>query len=61
VAGWELAHFGAVVPGEHFDSLRVGQSWIIEGADVVSNAPELARLTGNVAMVHRDAAAAGGS
>lgn len=61
VAGWDLAHFRAVVPGAHFDSLRVGQSWIIEGADVVSSAPELARLTGNVAMVHHEATAAGGS
>jgi acyl dehydratase len=32
----------------------------VAGGDVVSSAPELARLTLNVAMVHHDAAASGG-
>ncbi len=40
--------------------LRPGDSWAVAGGDVVSNAPELARLTLNVAAVHHDAAAAGG-
>lgn len=60
VADWDLARFRERVTGQHFADLTVGQSWIVEGADVVSSAPELARLTGNVAKVHHDAAAAGG-
>jgi acyl dehydratase len=32
----------------------------VTGADVVSGAPELARLTLNIATVHHDASAAGG-
>lgn len=61
VADWDLARFRARVPGEHFADLSVGQVWNVEGADVVSSAPELARLTGNIAAVHHDAGAAGGS
>jgi acyl dehydratase len=60
VSGWDLDRFRERVPGEHFADLEVGRTWIVEGADVVSSAPELARLTGNVAKVHHDAAAAGG-
>lgn len=60
VADWDLARFRERVPGPHFADLRVGQRWQVEGADVVSSAPELARLTGNVAAVHHDAGAAGG-
>jgi acyl dehydratase len=39
---------------------HVGQRIDVIGGDVVSSAPELARLTLNVAQVHHDAAAAGG-
>lgn len=60
VADWDLARYRERVNGEHFADLTVGQTWVVEGADVVSSAPELARLTGNVAKVHHDAAAAGG-
>jgi len=60
IAHWRLDRFRRRVGGPHFDDLRVAQRWVIEGADVVSNSPELARLTGNVAAVHHDAAAAGG-
>ncbi|QGG40594.1 MaoC family dehydratase [Aeromicrobium yanjiei] len=60
VAGWDLARFRERVPGQHFADLSIGQTWRIEGADVVSSAPELARLTGNIAAVHHDAASAGG-
>lgn len=61
VSGWDLRRFREKVAGEHFDALRIGQTWVIEGADVVSSAPELARLTNNIATVHHDASAAGGS
>lgn len=60
VANWDLARFRKRVVGEHFDDIPIGASWLVEGAEVVSSAPELARLTGNVAAVHHDAAAAGG-
>lgn len=58
VKGWDLAAFRDRVPGPHFQQLD--RAWQIEGADVVTSAPELARLTGNLATVHHDAVAAGG-
>ncbi len=61
VAGLDLAAFrGALPGGRHFDAVADGERWEIAGGDVVSCAPELARLTLNVAMVHHDAEAAGG-
>jgi acyl dehydratase len=59
VGGWDLAAFRQL-PGEHFADLAVGRTWKAGGADVVSAAPELARLTVNIAAAHHDAAAAGG-
>lgn len=60
IAGWDLGHFGNNVRGLRFGDLSIGQRWSIDGPDVVTSAPELARLTGNVAAVHHDAARAGG-
>lgn len=60
VTGWDLGSFRRRFAGEHFDDVPIGTTWVVQGADVVSSAPELARLTGNVAAVHHDAAAAGG-
>lgn len=57
---WSLNRYRDAVPGEHFDAMTVGRRWSTLAGDVVTNAPELARLTGNVATVHHDAAAAGG-
>jgi len=59
-AGWRLDEFRARVPGPHLAELEPGARWRIEGGDVVSGAPELARLGLNVAMAHHDAAAGGG-
>jgi acyl dehydratase len=42
------------------DSVRVGDVLNVAAGDVVSSAPELARLTLNIAAVHHDAEAAGG-
>jgi acyl dehydratase len=58
VEGWDLAAFRArtragAPPVE-------GTVWEVGGGDVVSSAPELARLTLNVAKVHHDAVHAGG-
>jgi acyl dehydratase len=58
VAGWDLSAWrrrcGTAV------ALREGQQIEVVGGDVVSSAPELARLTLNIARVHHDEAAAGG-
>lgn len=40
---------------------RAGDTYEVAGGDVVSSAPELARLTLNLAAIHHDAQAAGGS
>jgi acyl dehydratase len=61
VAQWHLDAFrDRVRGGTHFADLEVGQTWQVIGADVVSAAPELARLTLNIAAVHHDEDAAGG-
>ncbi len=52
-AGWALTRPALPVP-EPGTALRV------DGRDVVSSGPELARLTMSIAAVHHDAAAAGG-
>lgn len=54
VASWDLGAFRKAVPGEHVEALAAGQSWEVLGGDVVSAAPELARLTLNVAFAHHD-------
>lgn len=60
LCGWRLDRYRELVPGPHFDSFEVGQTWRVGSGDVVSSAPELARLTLNIAAVHHDARAAGG-
>jgi acyl dehydratase len=56
IAGWRLAPFAQSIPGVHFADLAAGTTWEIAGGDVVSSAPELARLTLNLAMAHHDSA-----
>ena len=51
VLGWDLA---AMRPATAFGALAEGTRFAIEGGDVVSAAPELARLSLNVAMAHHD-------
>jgi acyl dehydratase len=58
--GWDLAAYRAAVRGPHFASLREGQRQTMPG-DLVSSAPELARMTLNLAAVHHDSAAACGT
>ncbi len=51
--GWDGDAFRERVPGPHFDPGLAGA--VLNGsADVVSSAPELARLTLNIAAVHHD-------
>lgn len=60
VAGWRLDRVASRMPGNRAADLRPGQAFRVAGGDVVSSAPELARLTTNVAAVHHDVAEAGG-
>ncbi|MFD5257380.1 MaoC family dehydratase [Streptomyces bobili] len=59
-AGWRLDRFARRVAGPRLADLAEGTVWEVGGGDVVSSAPELARLTLNVAMAHHDRRAAGG-
>ena len=54
LSGWDLDRFRAEVPGPHSEALEVGTTWKVAGADVVSSAPELARLSLNIAFAHHD-------
>lgn len=52
---WEIGAFRALVPGgPHFVDLVDGAMYALAGGDVVSSAPELARLTMNLAVIHHD-------
>ena len=55
IRDWNLAAFSPAA-GSSFSSLRKGQRRCMPG-DLVSSAPELARLTLNLAAVHHDASA----
>jgi acyl dehydratase len=59
VAGWDLAAYRTMVPGPHFADLAAGAHWRLAIGDVVSAAPELARLTMNLAAIHYDRTATG--
>ena len=52
-AEWEAEEFRSRVPGPHFDPGMAGTVWTSTG-DVVSSAPELARLSLNIAATHHD-------
>lgn len=54
VTARDLGAFRARVPGWHANALDVGMRWEVDDADVVSSAPELARLTLNIAAAHHD-------
>jgi acyl dehydratase len=59
VAGWDLEAYRELVPGPHADALVLHARYEIEGGDTVTSAPELARLSLNVAAAHADPAAGG--
>lgn len=51
--GWDAGAYRSRVPGARFEEKLAGA--VLQGtADVVSSAPELARLTLNIAAVHHD-------
>lgn len=53
-AGWRLDEMRRRCEGPHFAQLREGACWRIEGRDTVTAAPELVRLTLNLAAAHSD-------
>ncbi|MDP9189084.1 MAG: MaoC family dehydratase [Actinomycetota bacterium] len=54
---WDLAAYRERVPGRHFSDVVPGTVFEVAGRDTVTAAPELARLTLNVAKAHTDAGA----
>jgi len=50
---WNLDIFRKI-PGLHFDELSSGVQYEVEARDTVTSAPELVRLTLNMAMTHTD-------
>ena len=54
-AGWDLEPLRDAAPGPHHAELVPGMAFAVEGGETVTGAPELARLTLNVAMAHTDA------
>lgn len=55
---WDGDVFRQRIPGPHFHTEMAG-AVLHSSADVVSNAPELARLTANIAAVHHDSRVSG--
>jgi acyl dehydratase len=60
VADWRLDVFARRTVGPRPADLHAGLSFEVAGGDVVSSAPELARLTANIAAVHHDRSAGDG-
>lgn len=56
--GWDLDAYRAALPGGH-PPIPAAGTVLRSGADVVSGAPELARLTMNVARTHHDGRVSG--
>jgi acyl dehydratase len=54
---WRLDALRSEPLGPLFDDLDAGQSWALEAGETVTSAPELARLSLNLAMTHTDATA----
>ena len=55
VHGWRLDRFGEARDRFRFADVEAGSIWAVPNGDVVTSAPELARLTLNVAGAHHDA------
>jgi acyl dehydratase len=58
-ADWRLDVFRSRSGGDGRPPVEPGTTYVVEGRDTVTSAPELARLTLNLAAVHTDAAASG--
>jgi len=53
---WKLDAFRQAVPGDHFLELSQGTHYVVEARDTITCAPELVRMTLNMAATHTDAA-----
>ena len=53
--GWRLGPLRERTPAPHFADLEAGMEFALEAGETVTCAPELARLTLNVATAHTDA------
>jgi acyl dehydratase len=51
---WKLGAYRDRTSGSNFLDIEIGRKYQIIGGDVVSSAPELARLTMNLASIHHD-------
>lgn len=56
-AGWNLGLYRQKIKGTHFDGVEKGNHYTVKARDTVTTAPELTRLTLNLAMTHTDAGA----
>jgi acyl dehydratase len=54
---WRLDHFRQKLAGAHFADVSKDSHYVVEARDTVTCAPELARLTLNLARAHTDAGA----
>lgn len=52
--GIDLAAYRDAVPGRHFADLAAPLTWIVDGGDSVTAAPELVRMSLNIAKAHTD-------
>lgn len=55
VPGWNLAEFKSECKGLHGDDMDIDQRYMVDSQDTVTLAPEIVRLTLNLAMTHTDA------
>ncbi len=52
---WDYDHFRGALTGKHFADYQPGDVFAVESRDTVTLAPELVRMTLNMAMAHTDA------
>jgi acyl dehydratase len=52
--GIDLGTYRSEVPGKHFTDLGAPTTWVLDGGDSVTAAPELVRLSLNIAKAHSD-------
>ena len=52
---WDFSAYSARYPQASAVKIEAGDHWMVEAADTVTSAPELVRLTLNLAMTHTDA------
>lgn len=54
-AGWDISAMDASAYAVPAPTLAVGDRVVVEGRDTITCAPELVRMTGNIAFAHTDA------